>query len=160
MQINGFKFGEIDLETATFISAKIEVNGKVSQCNLYVDENICEDKKALQMIELTLETLDEWDQRSRQELLKSLNGKDSTVADFIEFHLDELGSEVCAKIGLAKVDQKPFMSALELCGVAFHKQSDGLMAVFDYSIGTEISDALLAVKFSNTGVLLSIAHES
>lgn len=160
MQINGFKFGEINLATDTFVSALIEVNGKGSQCNLYIGENICEDKKALQAIELTLEILDEWDQRSRQELLSSLSSKDSTVADFIEFHLDELGSEVRAKIGQAKVDQKAFMSALELCGVAFHKQSDGLKVVFDYSIGTEISDALLAVKFSNTGVLLSIAHES
>ncbi|KQV97208.1 hypothetical protein ASC87_23705 [Rhizobacter sp. Root1221] len=127
---------------------------------MYIGDGVCRDKEALQTVESVLETLDEWDRRSRQELLKFSNTEDPTVADFIEFHLEELGNEVRAKVGSAEVDQETFMSALELCGVSFHEQSNGLKIVFDYSIGREFSDALLAVKFSSDGVLLEIAHES
>ena len=77
MKINGFKFGEIDPEKNSFIRAQIEVNGKGSQCSLYIGDGVCRGKEALQTVESAHITMSRKGGRNIvQGMLKGLSSDD------------------------------------------------------------------------------------
>ena len=105
---------------------------------------------------------DTLDTRSRDAIAEDLErGAEGVVADFVSFHLEELGADTLRAIfGATDVSPSQALAHLERVGVAVHAAPPGCSLVLDYSFGKGHSDQLLAVSFDASGRLIRVSHES
>ena len=88
---------------------------------------------------------------------------DSAVALYMAHHLEELGAETLTRMfGTAKnsVGIDAFLAATFLRRVGLYPAASGGYATFDYTIGMDETDYLLAVRFNEEGKVVGIEMES
>ncbi len=90
-------------------------------------------------------------------------GPDSAVGGYLDHHLDELDPKVVTKIfGVVPdaVDLPAFLRAARLCRVGLYPSELDRCAVFDYTIGKDVTQYVLSVAFDGEGEVTSIDMES
>lgn len=148
-------FGAIERSAETYVRCDaLTVNGRTAPASLSVQVSL----EPANLVAL-LGLLPELDASARAQMADRLAAGETTVVEFLDFHLREL-PELKAQHG----DRASVLAHLQLGGVGIWGPVDGMdgepRIVLDYTVGRSISDQLLCVKFSAQGTLLAIAHES
>ena len=86
------------------------------------------------------------------------------VKEYIEHHLEEIDFEYLN----LKIDKSDFVNSIEnemlkkihLHKVSFYPEYDDEHVVFDYTIGKDLTDYLIVVKFNENGELEELVMES
>ncbi|WP_327001910.1 DUF2004 domain-containing protein [Dactylosporangium sp. NBC_01737] len=83
-------------------------------------------------------------------------------ADLVRDYLDFDGAEdmLRAVFGTGDVGTGTFLAAMRLVRVGLHPQDPGAAAVFDYALGRDLTDHVVAVTFDGTGRVRGVAVES
>ncbi|MEV4510378.1 DUF2004 domain-containing protein [Dactylosporangium sp. NPDC049525] len=83
-------------------------------------------------------------------------------ADLMGDYLDFDGAEdmLRAVFGTGDVDTATFLAAMRLVRVGLYPQDPGAAAVFDYTLGRDLTDHVVAVTFDGTGRIHGVAVES
>ncbi len=85
------------------------------------------------------------------------------VKEYVDFHIEELDAATVEKI-LAATDaseskEERLLSALKLVRIGFYPGNENY-AVWDYTIGREITDMLVVVNTDNTGKINYVTWEN
>lgn len=154
-------FGTVEIgKDAPYIKRMIMVNDRSMNCGLYISDEIEHYPAGIVRLKEMLDDVDSFDRRARDILAQALRARNSTVIDFIDFHLEELANEIKAKLGVETLDHNIFMQGLDLRALGFHLNDGDIALWCDYCIGEAFCDELLVVKFSSDEKLIEIAHES
>jgi hypothetical protein len=161
MKFQNKKFGTVTIEkNSPYLKMKIDVNGRKSNCGLYISDDIAGYDKLEKKVEFLLDRIDELDEKARYILEDELKANNSLITEFIDFHLEEMLDEAQAKLGVDHISHELFIKSLDLKALGFHLNGNDIQCGFDYSIGEEFTDELLVVKFTSDAELIEVAHES
>ena len=83
---------------------------------------------------------------------------DDLVRDYLDF--DGAEDMLRAVFGSGDVDTGAFLAAMRLVRIGLHPEDPGAAAVFDYTLGRDLTDHLVAVTFDGTGAVTRVAVES
>lgn len=124
----------------------------------YVENEI--DENYLKLAQSILTDLEKFDKENSLLLEKEFDNKeDTTVYEFLEFHLEEMSEELLDIIDKDATDSEnlqKLLHALELCGISFHDDQ----IVPDYVLKDRFfSDQVLGI-YTNKNGQQSIAWES
>ena len=117
-------FGTIDVENITDKQSyfSIDFQGREITLGWYAEEEIDEDY--FELAQSILTDLEKFDKENRALLEKEFENKeDTTVYDFLEFHLDELSEELLDIIdtnATKSENLQKLLHALDLCSISFH----------------------------------------
>lgn len=112
-----------------------------------------------------LTQLADYDFKIKKLLQEDYQDEDAdTVRTYLEHHLDELPEDELDEL-LTGTDKKrsreeQLFSRLHLVRVGFYPHQEDQFAVFDYSIGEDITQYLIAVILNESGVLNYMTMES
>lgn len=156
-------FGEIDLNNLDDnYEREIVINGNKIVANLNFDEKNVKAEN-FTTIEKVLNEMNKFENIAKVEIENDFkNGTE--VKDYIEHHLEEIDFE---HLNL-EIDQSNFVNSVEnemfkkihLSSVTFYPEYDDEHIVFDYTIGKDLTDLLIVVKFNDNGELEELVMES
>jgi len=85
------------------------------------------------------------------------------VKEYVDFHFEELGSAVIDAVlegsDTSKSKEERLLSALKLVRIGFYPGGDNY-AVWDYTIGKEITDLIVVVNTDTTGKINYVTWEN
>lgn len=156
-------FGEIDLNKLDGnYESEIIINGNKIALNLNFDEKNVKVEN-FTTIEKFLNDMNKFENIAKAEIENDFkNGTE--VKDYIEHHLEEIDFE---HLNL-KIDKSDFLNSVEnemfkklhLSSVIFYPEYADEHIVFDYTIGQDLTDLLIAVKFNKNGEFEKLVMES
>lgn len=84
------------------------------------------------------------------------------AAELFRDYLDFDGAEdmLRAVFGTGDVDPQTFLTPMRLIRIGLRPDEPDTGAVFDYTLGRDLTDQLVAVKFDNDGAVIAVAVES
>ncbi len=166
MKIKSKIFGAVDIGEEYWEEHEITLNGRDFTCVLttfWEDEATSEDEKLALRVGNLLDRLAGLDVAARAELLARYHKGDDIKESYIIHHFEDCGEECAAqiaqKLGTKEHDHLLFLSKLELNSVSpgFEER---LVLTCDYTIGMDITQYLLVVKFDEQGNILGVDVES
>ncbi len=99
-------------------------------------------------------------EQSRAAIVARAQKDDAIVQGFFRFHLDELPDSLPEAVR-TETTYTALAQALKPRGVAIHARKEtAFQLVLDFTMGSDHSDELLAVKFRPNGSIDQIHHES
>ncbi|CAH0288751.1 hypothetical protein SRABI27_04002 [Pedobacter sp. Bi27] len=129
-----------------YYDVDIELNGNEIQIDLNFDHKTI-NTLILDKVKNFIEKLEEFDKLNKTYILNDYNDEDGdTVKFYLEHHLEEVDKEELTK--LVNFDdtiiepEQQLLSKLKLVRVGLYPDSENNFAVFDYSIGKDITDQL------------------
>lgn len=151
-------FGSLPVADDAYWSGATTVGGRQYVRAIFIgtgDQNILDRAASL------VDDLDRLDVRARA-AIQAAHAADATVRGYVDHHLDAVDADVLERLfGAAKPDDATFLARLELVGVAIHPvKEEHFKLVLDYSLGRDVSDELLAVRFDEAGEVVAVTHES
>ena len=145
-------------DDAGFWRGPLALGGTTPEVTLYVDASLSEASYA--SAKELLAELTSLQQRAREGIIDAAGKESEGVDGFFAFFRDEL-PEALPEALRGEAPAEALTSALMLCGVALHSDHEGSFDLtLDFTFGREHSDELLAVRFSPTGELCDVSHES
>lgn len=161
--------GEVYLE-----EQRVLIGGRSALTILYIGMSTLEPSALAPRLQALLGQLDQFDATARKALEDALDASDPVVADYLDFHLEEVPEVLPWLAGYTRGDEAPKPSALlrqlALRGVMFGDPegtgtiSGPITLTFDYRVGDGLSppltDRILCVELDEWGRVLRIAHES
>ena len=163
MKIDNKIFGNInvDAKEGAYISeAAFSNNGRDSRCSLFIGEGF-ELSEHINLVSNLLDDICKLDEDSRKALSDQNKDNNTTIKDYVEFHLEEVPDEVREKTGNSEISSEAFIDSLDLCGVGVHIDSENVISLnCDYCIGKDFSDELLVVRFNTDKMITDIVNES
>ncbi|MEP7164642.1 MAG: DUF2004 domain-containing protein [Ferruginibacter sp.] len=147
-----------------YYDADIDLNGMEIQIDLNFD-NTTIDIKRLEAVKQFIENLRIHDLNNKKYIQKDFDDADGdTVRFYVENHLEELGIDDLNELigpGTKTADQpKLLLKKLHLVRVGLYPDSDTQFAVFDYSIGKELTNYLVVINTDENGNLDYMTMES
>ncbi len=158
-------FGQLD---STSLEAYYDVEIAFNNTQIQIDlnfENKTIDPKKLETVKSFIENIRIYDLNNRRYIDKDYNDEDGdTVKFYLEHHLEELGKEELATLidlGSKSADhEKQLLKKLHLVRVGVYPDSEDQFAIFDYSLGQEISNYLVVINTDENGNLEYMTMES
>lgn len=156
-------FGSVTLargDDDTYVKRDVTLGGHTAERSLFLGAGL--GAARIEAVRMLLDELETLDTHARGALRRELDADaEGTVAEYLQFHLDELGPDVMVNV-LRGDPATPtaLLEHVELCGVSAHTRLEGFVLVLDYSPGRAHTDQLLAVSFDTAGTLTGITHES
>ncbi|MBL0358590.1 MAG: DUF2004 domain-containing protein [Chitinophagaceae bacterium] len=158
-------FGMIDPGSLEeYYDVDIDFNGTAVQVDLNFDNKTIEDKR-LETVKQFIENLRIHDLNNKKHIEKDYNDEEGdTVKFYLEHHLEELGEDELA--GLVEPGSKPathekqLIKKLKLVRVGLYPDSEDQFAIFDYSIGQELTNYLVVINTDENGNLDYLTMES
>jgi hypothetical protein len=155
-------FGEVDVDhRGAYEKRYVILGGHPLERAIYVDDALVDQAK-LDRAGALLDDLERLDIASRAAIAAEL-AHGTVVAEFVAFHLDELDAATLHNIfgGDVPSEPGPALAHLALVGAGLHPSKlDSFELVLDYSFGRAQSDQLLAIRFDDSGAVISLSHES
>ncbi|MDP3274908.1 MAG: DUF2004 domain-containing protein [Deltaproteobacteria bacterium] len=154
-------FGSLVVDHEAYVPRVATKDGRTTTPSLYVGDGL--DQAALDRVATLFDPWTARDLQAREAIAEDLaRGTDGVVSAFVAFHREELELDIVQRIfGAEPTDALTALAQLDLVGVSVHAdETSGFSLVFDYSFGPTVTDELLAVKFSPSGVVTCVAHES
>ena len=158
-------FGQIATDNLEeFYDVDINFNGNKLQIDLnFENKNI--EFSQLEKVKLFIENLEKFNKQNKSYILDDYNDEDGdTVKFYLEHHLEELEKEELSKIINVEDDtteqEKQLLAKLNIVRVGLYPDSEDTFAIFDYSIGEEITNYLVVINTNETGELDYMSMES
>lgn len=157
-------FGKIDLNnTLEYINVSSNINGN----KISIDINFFEKKISKKTIEQTihlLNNLSEIEKNAKKIILEDYKNQNE-VFGYIEHHLREFSENDLQSIGIIqteKLEEKKlkFLNKIKLVRIGIYPEDSARMATFDYTIGRDLTQYLIVLRFDNEGKFVEILTES
>jgi hypothetical protein len=158
-------FGQLDLtKPDEYYDADIQFDGGEIQIDLnFEGKNI--DPKRLDKVKHFIEHIADFDKKNKKYIEQDYADEDcDTVKTYIEHHLEDIDKTELTD--LVDFDNKSIgpgkqlMKALRLVRVGLYPDSDDQFAIFDYSIGRELTQYLVVINTDENGKLDYMTMES
>lgn len=159
-------FKPVDLQKPQeYDSAEIEFNGNELDLDMnFWGEPI--EAKQLDAVKNILDNLTDFDAKNRQYIAQDFADESAdTVVTYVEHHLTELPEEELKELidfnNTAVSPEQQLINSLQLVRVGFYPdQGEDQIAVFDYSLGRDITNYLIVIFINAEGTLDHITMES
>ena len=158
-------FGEINLKA---VEACYEGEIEFQARNLEVDLNFDKEKvseKKLEVVRSMIEHIDQLDLNNKKYIQDDFKDESEDVTrNYIDFHLNEIGSEKLS--GLIDINdtsiskEEQLLSKLHLVRVGFYPESREHFAVFDYTIGQDLTDYIVVINVDIKSKIHCMTQES
>lgn len=160
-------FGKLPTEKLEdYYYVNIEFNGSKIQFDLNFETETIS-KENFDNIKYFIENIESFDKQNINYIRNDFeNDSEGTVNEYIAFHTEELGDEFLEENGIVgnRTDKdQQFLTKLHLIRVGLYpteEQNKSNFAVFDYTIGEDMTNYLIVVKTDNKGNLDSLCCES
>jgi hypothetical protein len=146
-------FGEVEFDPDSdenWWESTVDVDGRTISVSLLF-EGAAVDDGLLDRLVPYLTDLPELARTAWAAIRANLDEEPSEVGEYIEHHLEE-PSIVEEVFGGTVPDTEQFLARLSLVHVGMHRDGDQYEAVLDHSIGKEVTQYVLAVKFDGNRV--------
>ncbi len=158
-------FGSLDgNDLETYYDVNTDFNGRQIQIDLNFEHKSI-DFKRLEMARQFIENLRIHDLNNKKMIrqdFEDTNGE--VVRDYISHHIEELAIddiEVLVGSGTKSADQPALLvKELHLVRVGLYPYDESQFAVFDYSLGKELTDYLVVISTDENGNPCDISMES
>ena len=152
-------FGKVDVENITEEQEYLNVKFQERELILMWFAELEIEEGYLQNAKNILADLDKFNENCLNHIQQEfVNSQDKTILEFLEYHLEELPTELSKIIGVSTLESEKIerlLNALKLKNISFHDYD----IVADYVIDEEVSDQILAIGINNNGEK-NIAWES
>ena len=158
-------FGNLDSESLEeYYDVEIDFNNSVIQIDLNFDNNSINIRR-LEIVKQFIDNIRIHDLNNKKNIQRDFENKDAdTVRLYIENHLEELASDDLDNLigaNSKSVDQPGrLVSKLHLVRIGLYPDSVDQFAIFDYSIGKELTNYLVVINTDENGNLDYITMES
>jgi aspartyl/asparaginyl-tRNA synthetase len=158
-------FGNLPTENLEeYYDVDIELNGNEIQVDLNF-ENQTVDTLILDKVKNFIEKLEKFDKLNKTYILDDYNDEDGdTVKFYLEHHLEELDKEELTKLvnfdDTITEPEQQLLSKLKLVRVGLYPDNEDNFAIFDYSIGKDITNYLVVINTDENGQLDYMTVES
>ncbi|CAN5877434.1 hypothetical protein BH11BAC4_BH11BAC4_17840 [soil metagenome] len=158
-------FEKIDPEAlAAYYDVNIHFNNTEIQIDLNFDNKSIAPAR-LETVKHFIENIRIHDLKNKEYIQQDYKDEDSdTVKFYLEQHLEELGETELASLidpGSKSTDhEKQLLKKLQLVRVGLYPDSEDQFAIFDYSIGQEITNYLVVLNTDENGNLEYMTMES
>lgn len=158
-------FGPLDSESLDeYYEVEIDYNGGI----LVIDLNFGEKKIGVDKLELAKQFIDNiriHDLKNHKYIEADYSDENGeTVRSYLEHHVEELGELELADLGTPgskpSTYEKQLLKKLHLTRVGIYPEGEDQFAIFDYSLGVEITDYLVVIFTDENGNLDYITMES
>ncbi len=158
-------FGNIDVDS---LEEYYEVDIDFNQSDIQIDlnfDNKSIDVKRLELVKQFIDNIRIHDLKNKKYIQQDYEDKGGeTVRFYMDHHLEELASDDLDD--LIGVNTKPedrskkLLTKLQLVRVGLYPDSEDQFAIFDYSIGKEITNYLVVINTDENGNLEYMTMES
>ncbi len=158
-------FGNLDSESLEeYYDADIDFNNSEIQIDLNFD-NKSIDIKRLEIVKQFIDNIRIHDLNNKKYIQKDFDDEDGdTVRFYVENHLEELASDDLDNLigaNTKSADQPArLLNKLHLVRVGLYPDSEDQFAVFDYSIGKELTNYLIVINTDENDNLDYMTMES
>lgn len=158
-------FGEIDASNLEeYYDVDIEFNDSEIQIDLNFEGSSI-DTKRMEKVKKFIENLESYDKQNVKYIEEDYkNEENDTVKTYIDHHLEEIDKDELAEIiDFDNKSVKPeiqMMKALRLVRVGFYPDSEDQFAIFDYTIGKDLTNYLVVINTNENGELDYMSMES
>lgn len=158
-------FGQLDLTNLDeFYNVNMEFNGQEIQIDLNF-ENKSIDTKSLDIAKKFILNIADFDKKNKKYIEKDYADEDSdTVKTYVEHHLEEVDkAELTGLVDFENKKMSPeqqLVKALRLVRLGLYPDSEDQFAIFDYSIGQELTQYLVVINTDQNGKLDYMTMES
>lgn len=158
-------FGNLPTENLEeYYDVDIELNGNEIQVDLNF-ENQTVDTLILDKVKNFIEKLEKFDKLNKTYILNDYNDEDGdTVKFYLEHHLEEVDKEELTKLvnfdDTITEPEQQLLSKLKLVRVGLYPDNEDNFAIFDYSIGKDITNYLVLINTDENGQLDYMTMES
>ena len=158
-------FGNLPTENLEeYYDVDIEFNGNQIQIDLNFETKTI-DTLTMDKVKNFIENIDKFDKLNKTYILNDYNDEDGdTVKFYLEHHLEEVGKdELSTLINFDDSKTEPeqqLLTKLKLVRVGLYPTSEDNFAIFDYSIGEEITNYLVVINTDENGELDYMTMES
>lgn len=128
-------------------------------------ENKTTDTITMHKVKNFIENIEKYNKLNHTYILNDHNDEDGdTVRSYLEYHLEEVEKEELS--GLINFDDKTtkpelqLLKNLKLVRIGLYPDTEDNFAIFDYSIGVEITDHVVVVNTDENGQLYHMTMES
>jgi Protein of unknown function (DUF2004) len=156
-------FGEIDMEHLNDIyETTINFNNRVVVADIIFDEDsVTENKMAA--IHIFLNDIEKFHEMAINAIKNDVE-TDGAVSSYINHHIETLDENELSKIinqgNVTDSKETKLLAAFYLKRIGFYPDDESQFAVFDYTIGTHVTNYLIAVNFAKGGKIVNLAMES
>jgi len=158
-------FGDIDPENLEeYYDVDIDFDGHKIQIDLNF-EDIHIDSKRLDIAKRFIDNISEFDKQNKKYIEQDYADEDGdTVRTYVEHHLEDMDKDELS--GLVDFDNAvtspeiQLMNSLRLKRVGLYPDEESHFAVFDYSIGRELTQYLVVINIDENGNLDYLTMES
>ncbi len=158
-------FGIIDAASLEeYYDAAVDFNGMEIQVDLNFENNTI-DIKILETVKQFLENLRIHDLNNKKSIQKDFDDKEGdTVRAYLEHHTEELATDDLYQLigagARTAAQAKLLLKKLHLVRLGLYPGSEEQFAIFDYSIGTELTNYLVVLDTDENGNLEYMTMES
>ena len=158
-------FGPLDPDSLEeYYDVDIDFNGTSIQIDLNFENKTIE-KNRLETVKSFIENIRIHDLNNKKYIDKDYNDEDGdTVKFYLEHHLEDLGKEELSTLidlnSKSTEYEKQLLKKLHLVRVGLYPDSENQFAIFDYSIGQEITNYLVVINTDENGNLDYMTMES
>ena len=158
-------FGPLDPSSLEeYYDTEIEYGGKQIQIDLNFAGTTIEAKK-LETVKDFIDNIRIHDIKNKKYIDRDYNDDDAdTVKTYLEHHLEELGENELASLidfnSKSNEHEKQLLKKLHLVRVGIYPEGEDQFAIFDYSIGQEITNHLVVINTDENGNFIYITMES
>ncbi len=158
-------FGKLDpAKLEEYYDGEIKFNGQEIQIDLNF-ENDSIDPKQLDAVKKFIDSLSAFDKRNKEYIEQDYADEDAdTVKTYVQHHLEEIDKDELSDIvdfDNESIDPEiQLMKALRLIRVGLYPDSGDQFAVFDYSIGEDLTNYLIVINSDENGNPDDITMES
>lgn len=147
-----------------YYAVNIAFNGAEIQIDLNFEEKTI-DLTTMDNAKKLLETIGEFDAQNQKYLRDDYHDEEGdTVKLYLEHHLAEVGKEELSTLihfdDKTTEPEKQLLAHLKLVRVGLYLHSEESFAIFDYSIGEDITNYLVVIKTDMDGTLDYMVMES
>ncbi|HVU58291.1 MAG TPA: DUF2004 domain-containing protein [Puia sp.] len=158
-------FGQLDLANLEdYYQVEIEFEGGTIEIDLNFEETSIDAKRMDKAVKF-IETISAFDKKNKKYIEKDFKDEEGdTVREYISHHLQDINREELA--GLVDFDNKSvspeeqLFKQLRLVRMGLYPESEDQFAIFDYSIGVDLTNYLVVINTDEKGKLDYMTMES
>ena len=158
-------FGKLPTENLEeYYDVDIDFKGNQIQIDLNFDSKTI-DASTFEKIKKVIENIEKFDEQNKKYILQDYNDEEGdTVKFYLEHHLDEVEKEELSALinfdDTANEPEKQLLNKLKMVRVGLYPNDKDNFAIFDYSIGQEITNYLVVINTDENGALDFMSMES
>jgi hypothetical protein len=158
-------FGKLATENLEeYYDVNIEFDGNEIQIDLNFEDKTI-DTITMDKVKNFIENIENYDKLNKTYIFNDYNDEDGdTVKSYLEHHLEEVGKEELSNLinfdDRTTEPEMQLLKKLKLVRVGFYPDNEDNFAIFDYSIGEEITNYLVVINTDENGQLDYMTMES